>query len=339
MMEAIGNISFNNITLHNAPLSDIPWYIALVISVFGAVGNTLVCAAIVVDKNLQTNTNYFLFSLSIADLLVCVLVIPTRIILNVYDLQPSMFPLCVFYLVGDNCLTAASPLHICSISIERYYAIKDPLGATKMTKGKLLRRISLVWAISFLTIVPYLISALLSEYPQKTSYCVTVMNHFPYFQMVLFTEAFVIYVMVAVVLYTFIRTVMILYRLVQQQNDPGNIVRSIANSQDIKGSNSNLRALNTEKRALRVVWIISFAFIVTLVPYAICNTIYIFFHIHVAAEITKTVAYLNYINSVINPILYTVFNEQFRKNFANFIMLKFGSRAVSQGNVISICLR
>lgn len=48
--------------------------------VFGVSGNTLVCMAISMEKRLQSVTNYFLLSLAITDLLVCVIVMPFSII-------------------------------------------------------------------------------------------------------------------------------------------------------------------------------------------------------------------------------------------------------------------
>ena len=48
---------------------------ALIVST--ATGNSLVCVAICKESHLQTMTNYFLFSLAIADLLVAILVMPT----------------------------------------------------------------------------------------------------------------------------------------------------------------------------------------------------------------------------------------------------------------------
>jgi hypothetical protein len=49
-------------------------------SIFGILGNFLVCFTIKRDSTLQTKTNYYLFSLAITDLAVCVIVIPLSII-------------------------------------------------------------------------------------------------------------------------------------------------------------------------------------------------------------------------------------------------------------------
>lgn len=56
----------------------------------GGVGNILVCLAICLDRQLQNVTNYFLLSLAIADLLVCLLVMPLGAIPGFYGerLQP-----------------------------------------------------------------------------------------------------------------------------------------------------------------------------------------------------------------------------------------------------------
>lgn len=50
----------------------------------GASGNILVCLAVWRERRLQTATNYFLLSLAVADLLVCVLVMPFGIIYEFY---------------------------------------------------------------------------------------------------------------------------------------------------------------------------------------------------------------------------------------------------------------
>ena len=48
--------------------------------IFGVFGNVLVCLTILRDSSLQTKINYYLFSLAIADLAVCAVVIPMAII-------------------------------------------------------------------------------------------------------------------------------------------------------------------------------------------------------------------------------------------------------------------
>lgn len=54
-----------------------------VLCLVGLIGNAMVCIAIATDRRLHNVTNYFLFSLALADLLVCLLVMPLSIIVEV----------------------------------------------------------------------------------------------------------------------------------------------------------------------------------------------------------------------------------------------------------------
>ena len=69
--------------------SDLNWAVlALSILIAStAIGNSLVCLAICKEAHLQTMTNYFLFSLAIADLLVAILVMPTGMYIELYGKQ------------------------------------------------------------------------------------------------------------------------------------------------------------------------------------------------------------------------------------------------------------
>ena len=68
-----------NITIRgNETSHDYHWTVLLLLPVvvFGVAGNVLVCMAVSMEKRLQSVTNYFLLSLAITDLLVCLIVWP-----------------------------------------------------------------------------------------------------------------------------------------------------------------------------------------------------------------------------------------------------------------------
>jgi 5-hydroxytryptamine receptor 2 len=59
--------------------------------VTGLVGNVMVCIAIGTDRRLHNVTNYFLFSLALADMLVCLVVMPLAILVEVKEGKPRFF--------------------------------------------------------------------------------------------------------------------------------------------------------------------------------------------------------------------------------------------------------
>jgi 5-hydroxytryptamine receptor 2 len=74
------NVNVSEILNNNDIINESPYkWIYLVVILFvigGGLGNILVCLSVALDKNLQNVTNYFLFSLAVADLLVSLFVMP-----------------------------------------------------------------------------------------------------------------------------------------------------------------------------------------------------------------------------------------------------------------------
>lgn len=66
-----------------------PTLFLLFFSVIGVVGNLLVCFAIATERRLQTRTNWFLFSLALADMLVSGLVIPLAVVKEFIGKHPQ----------------------------------------------------------------------------------------------------------------------------------------------------------------------------------------------------------------------------------------------------------
>ena len=75
-------INLTNTTIQSSNTNHLNWPILIlsILAVTGTLGNLLVCVSISLDKQLQTVTNWFLFSLAIADCLVSLIVLPLSII-------------------------------------------------------------------------------------------------------------------------------------------------------------------------------------------------------------------------------------------------------------------
>ena len=96
-------------------------------------GNLLIIIAFLTTPKLKTKTNYFIFSLAVADLLVGLFSVPLWIYFIVtFDFKNDLYK---YYQLGDIVSGVSSILHLTCISIERCYAIVAPLKHRKISKG------------------------------------------------------------------------------------------------------------------------------------------------------------------------------------------------------------
>lgn len=148
---------YTNFTVEEAsitPPSEVIWLvvICLILGVLIAatvVGNVFVMIAIVKDRNLNNISNYLVFSLALADLLVALLVMPIGAIYVVkqeWTLGPA---LCDLWTSCDVLCCTASILHLLAIAVDRYWAVTNVDYARNRSKNRIYTAIFLVWAISF----------------------------------------------------------------------------------------------------------------------------------------------------------------------------------------------
>ena len=123
----------------------------ILIAVTAAVGNFLVCYAILANRNLRNNpTNLFLFSLAVSDLLTATLAMP-------FDIESLLRPgawrhgkiMCITFHTVYLITVPTSILILLAISIDRFKSLQDPLRrfrrAKFITKRRALIVISILW--------------------------------------------------------------------------------------------------------------------------------------------------------------------------------------------------
>ncbi|KAM9339681.1 trace amine-associated receptor 1-like [Symphorus nematophorus] len=105
-------------------------------------GNLLVITSIIYFKQLHTPTNFLILSLAVADLLVGVLLLP-------FGLIPSTLSSCVLQTSFNLYLCSSSVWNLCFISVDRYYAVCQPLRyTTKINARVIVLMILISWTIS-----------------------------------------------------------------------------------------------------------------------------------------------------------------------------------------------
>ncbi|KAM9339679.1 trace amine-associated receptor 1-like [Symphorus nematophorus] len=109
-------------------------------------GNLLVITSIIYFKQLHTPTNYLILSLAVADLLVGVLLLS-------YGLIPATRSSCLVQGSVDLYLCTCSVWNLCFISVDRYYAVCQPLRyRTKINKLVIFIMILVSWTVSTLVL-------------------------------------------------------------------------------------------------------------------------------------------------------------------------------------------
>ena len=129
--------------------------ISALIAVMGIVGNSMIIAAVAFSRKLQTSTNAFVTSLSVADLLTSLFLIWYTVGLlgqNRWPLPRAEWLCAVAGFVIYNC-TAASLYHLAAIGMNRLILITKPYAYRRIfTSWKLFLLVALTWLIPCSTI-------------------------------------------------------------------------------------------------------------------------------------------------------------------------------------------
>ncbi|XP_072236008.1 alpha-2Db adrenergic receptor-like [Leuresthes tenuis] len=136
-------------------------FIVLVVSVIilgTVVGNVLVVVAVFTSRALRAPQNLFLVSLASADILVATLVIPFSLANEVMGYWFFGSTWCSFYLALDVLFCTSSIVHLCAISLDRYWSVTKAVSYNrKRTPKRIKVMISIVWLISIVISSPPLL--------------------------------------------------------------------------------------------------------------------------------------------------------------------------------------
>ena len=163
-----------NVSLKTTKDCSLPLYqgIALItanaiVCVFGSLGNLLVCFAIATNPRLRRCSNYLLFSLAVADLIVTLVCEPLLLEMFynrtfVHGCKPNLERL---YSILANLSCSASVVHLACISVDRFIAVVFPLHHEIVMKRCGLK-IMLIASWAFPISVPILMVVLPPSFPK-----------------------------------------------------------------------------------------------------------------------------------------------------------------------------
>ena len=142
-----------------------------IVGVFGTIGNLLVCVAVVISPRLRRSSNYLLFSLAIADLIVTMLCEP---VLVAHLAKRTFFNDCAAkldqaYRILTRLSCSASVVHMAAISVDRFIAVVYPLRYKNIIDNYGLKILLITsWALPIT--VPILIAVIPANFSQAKAF-------------------------------------------------------------------------------------------------------------------------------------------------------------------------
>ncbi|XP_007117967.2 5-hydroxytryptamine receptor 1D [Physeter macrocephalus] len=331
-----------------------------IITLATVLSNAFVLTTIFLTRKLHTPINYLIGSLAVTDRLVSILVMPISIAYTTTHTWSFGQLLCDIWLSSDVTCCTASILHLCVIALDRYWAITDALEYSECwTAGHAAAMIAIIWATSICISVPPLFGRQARAH-EEMSDCLVNTSQISY-TIYSTCGAFYIPSVLLIILYGRIYTAA-RNRIL---NPPSLYGKRFTTARLITGpAGSSLCLLNPslhegrshsagsplfcnhvkikladsvlegkrisaarERKVAKTLGIILGAFTICWLPFFVASLVLPICRdscwIHPAPFDFFT--WLDYLNSLINPIIYTVFNEEFRQAFQKVVHFRKAS--------------
>lgn len=302
--------------------------IIIVVIVAAVCGNLLVCAAILLNKRLRKTTNYFIFSLAISDLMTALFSMPFDVDAFAYPFQWSGGEfLCNFWAFMYLIAAPTSILNLMAVSMDRYLAISSPLKYYTVMKPKVaLLFITIIWlySLTFTTVG-------MVRWPYYDSSVIDGLCYFnisPYYSVVSSAVNFLLPTMIMCVIYFKIYQIASAHaHRIAKQEVPTSIASN--SNEDSATITSEKKRIKRNIKAAKTIAIIVSTFLLCWIPLTLTSTVGSLCReclVVNAAELWPVLMVLAYINSAMNPILYSFFNQQFRESFKKLFKLELTFR-------------
>ncbi|XP_067839891.1 trace amine-associated receptor 1-like [Heptranchias perlo] len=302
--------------------------VAILVTMFG---NMLVIISISHFKQLHTPTNYLVLSLAIADFLLGCMVMPYSLMRSIENCWYLGELFCKLQASFDFMLCAASIFHLCFISVDRYYAVCDPLKyKTRITVHTVLIMIVISWSLSafvgfgMICLELNLIEIRDFYYHNIFCYggCILVMGKLCTVIYSIISFYFPGFIMLCI--YTKIYLV-----ATKQARAINDITRQM---QTIKES-KNIASQTSERKAAKTLGIVMGVFLICWSPYFTCNFIDPFIGHSTPPIMFDAFFWFGYLNSAFNPVIYGFFYSWFRKALKIILTFKIFTSDSSRINL------
>ncbi|KAH8414489.1 hypothetical protein KR215_007333 [Drosophila sulfurigaster] len=304
-------------------------------------GNILVCLAIYTERSLRRIGNLFLASLAIADLFVASLVMTFAGVNDLLGYWIFGAEFCDTWVAFDVMCSTASILNLCAISMDRYIHIKDPLRYGRwVTRRVAVITIAAIWLLAaFVSFVPISLGIHRPDQPlifedNGKKYPTCALDLTPTYAVVSSCISFyfpcVVMIGIYCRLYCYAQKHV---KSIKAVTRPGEVAekqryKSIRRpkNQPKKFKVRNLHHSSpyhvSDHKAAVTVGVIMGVFLICWVPFFCVNITAAFCKTCIGGQTFKILTWLGYSNSAFNPIIYSIFNKEFRDAFKRILTMR-----------------
>ncbi|XP_054618562.1 trace amine-associated receptor 1-like [Dunckerocampus dactyliophorus] len=290
-------------------------FIGSAVSISIICGNLLVITSIIYFKQLHTPTNYLILSLAVADLLLGALVLQFNMALSVNSCIYFGDLFCKMRRSFDISLMTTSILNLCCISIDRYYAVCQPLTYKTKINGRVVGiMILVIWVLA--TVYGFGIMFVGLKHTVCEGRCF--IFHIPNSNIVVAVVSFYLPVLVMLSIYLKILTV------------------ALKQAQSIQSTQTGRteRVSKMERKATKTLAIVMGVFLFCWTPFFLSMTFNPLSGYSIPLPLIEMLIWLGWSNSMFNPFVYGFFYSWFRAAFKIII-----SGKVFTGNYSNCKLR
>ncbi|XP_068199403.1 trace amine-associated receptor 1-like [Antennarius striatus] len=313
LIHACYEIDDSYVLMRNLSVMCVLFHIFLgALSVVTVCGNLLVIISIIYFKQLHTPTNTLILSLAVADLLVGVIVFPLTI---EFSMGVCMFDnnlLCQVRGVFDVSLCTSSILNLCCISVDRYYAVCQPLTyKTKVNDHVVVVMVMVSWGLSLLIGVAFIIVGISQK--NCTSTCLI-----DFIIANIFGLIFSFYLPVIVMLFIYLKIFFVARR----------------QAHSIQSLKSRRTIGRLESKATKTLAIVMGVFLICWLPFFLCQTVMSFSRVYIPIAVFEILNWFALSNSMLNPFIYAFFYSWFRSAFRMIISGKILNGDLSNSKLL-----
>ncbi|XP_073349291.1 5-hydroxytryptamine receptor 1E [Pagrus major] len=322
--------------------------------------NGAVIMAICTTKKLHLPANYLICSLAVTDFLVALLVMPISIVYITMETWSLGQVVCEMWLSMDMTCCTCSILHLCVIALDRYWAITKAIEyARKRSARRAAIMVGIVWVISVFISMPPLFWRQRSS-SGSLQQCIIEHDHLGYTIYSTLGAFYIPMIIILILYYRIYNAAKSLYqkrgssrhlssRSMGRQNSVDHCrvshtfcVSDLSNSDPTLATDklsTNIRipsfdadmerqdeqdqiCTSRERKAARILGLILGAFIVCWLPFFLKELLVGLQVLWPSQLLSDFLTWLGYINSLINPMLYTSFNDDFKLAFKKLLKRK-----------------